>query len=400
MVFTLLMASTAFAEQSVMFSGFGTLGAVYSDSDVYGYRKDVSFNKGVFDGDVNFKTNSLLGAQIDVNLLTDVDIVIQGVLKDVPKDTFNRYITLAFIRYDLSPSWQFRVGRTAADVYLITEFRDVNFSYTWANAPTEVYGINPFKSLDGGDVTYSTRIANGTFSAKIFAGSAESEISSIQVVEDVALDNVYGVSLTYDEFDWLIQIKRTEVKIGNESETNLQLIAALQEIPDFLWPSADSFTETMRTKDARVAYTSVNGKYLTGNWLLNAELAHINSASDVIPDITSAYTSIAYELLDNTFYGVYGLIKSDRYVFDEPDANTELLLPIISAISGARNFYSANQKTLSLGWRYNFNTHMALTAQWSNTKIEDTGGTLWLRKANNAPAETVNTYQLNMSFTY
>lgn len=94
-------------------------------------------------------------------------------------------------------NWSVRVGRTAPDIFLLTEYRDVDFSYVWATAPNEVYGIIPYRSIDGLDVTYQQRALGGVFKTKLFTGSNETEISASTIVEEIKVEDVIGISLSF-----------------------------------------------------------------------------------------------------------------------------------------------------------------------------------------------------------
>jgi hypothetical protein len=60
-----------------------------SDSDHRGYRKDVSSNKGVFSGDIDFKQQSLLGLQANWSISPNLDAVYQGVLRDLAEPSLD-----------------------------------------------------------------------------------------------------------------------------------------------------------------------------------------------------------------------------------------------------------------------------------------------------------------------
>jgi hypothetical protein len=261
----------------LQFSGFATLGAVYSDSSHHGYRKDVSSDKGVYSGEIDLKQHSLLGLQTNWAISPSFDFVYQGVLRDLPEPSLDRYTTLAFLRYEMNTNWSFRVGRTAPDLFLLTEYRDVDFSYPWATAPNEIYGIIPYRSIDGVDVTYNQRVLGSVFKTKIFTGSSEAEISATSVVEEIKIEDLVGISLSLDHFNWIVQAKYTQATIANDAKTNQMGIDIISQVPDFLWPNADAFAQSLRLSGKQANYASVSAQYVWQDWLASAELARITS---------------------------------------------------------------------------------------------------------------------------
>lgn len=402
-LFALALPTTAseIGNDALQLSGFATLGSAFSDSEYHGYRKNVSSDQGVFSGNVDFKQHTLLGLQADWSASSSIDFVFQGVLRDLPKTSFDRLTTLAFLRYELNSNWTFRVGRTAPDLFLLTEYRDVDFSYIWATAPNEIYGIVPYKSIDGVDVTYSQRVFGGVFNSKFFTGSSAGEISTIEIIQETKIEDILGVSLSFDHFNWIVNGKYSQVKIANEAEVNKFLAESISNVPDFLWPNSQTFAQSLLMKGEEVSYLSVSGQYQWQSWLVSAELSQMNSPSDVIPRINSGYASISYRLNAHQFYTVFAFTDSNKYIFNEPGVNEDVLEELVDVTTKVMNFYAANQSTVSFGWRWDITNNIASSLQWNYTSVEAEGGTLWLNKIpHHDSEEKINTvlYTLSMVF--
>jgi len=389
------------SNEKVEFSGFTTIGAIYSDSDHHGYRKSVVSDDAVYSGEIDFKQHSLLGLQVDWSISSSIAAVYQGVLRDLPEPSLDRFTTLAFLSYEVNTNWTFRVGRTAPDLFLLTEYRDVDFSYIWATAPNEVYGIVPYRSIDGIDITYNQRALGGVFKAKLFTGASDAEISTNSTVEEVNIEDIFGISLSFDHFNWLVNVKHSQVSIANEPESNAFIVANINKIPDFLWPNAAGFSSSLLMKGQEVDYSSLSGQYQWLSWLASAEVSQIKSASEVIPKITSGYAALSYQINAHQFYSVYAFTESKNYVFDEPGVNEEALEEIIHATNDLMNFYAANQESISFGWRWDITSSMASSLQWNYTKLNKGGSTLWLNNSDHHDvAESINTYLLTLSMVF
>jgi len=383
------------------FSGFATLGAVVSDSDHHGYRKTVNSDEAVYSGEIDFKQHSLLGLQADWNISSNFDFVYQGVLRDLPEPSFDRYTTLAFLRYEMNTNWSIRVGRTAPDIFLLTEYRDVDFSYIWATAPNEVYGIVPYRSIDGIDVTYNKRGFGGVFTGKLFTGSSETEISASSTTEKVKIEDVIGISLSFDHFNWVVHAKHSQVNIANEPESNAFLASGISQIPDFLWPNSQAFAQSILMKGQEVSYSSVSGQYQWQNWLASAELSQVDSESDVVPKINSGYAALSYQINSHQMYGIYAYTDSRIYDFNEPGVNEAALEEVIHATNSLMNFYAPNQDTISLGWRWDISNNIASSLQWNYTTLSEGGSTLWINKGeSHDEAESINTFLFTLSMVF
>jgi hypothetical protein len=384
----------------VKFSGFGTLGIIYSDSKHYGYRKDIGSDQAVFAGDYDFTSNTLLGLQMDARLANSLDFVVQAVARDRVKSNLDRAITLGFLRYNASPNWSFRLGRTAIDLFYLTDSRDIDFSYHWATAPAEMYGLIPYRSIDGFDITYTTRFYDGTFSSKLFTGVSDAEISASGTNQTISLNNIVGVSLTYDHFNWLVQAKHTRVNIANEAESSQFVIDQIAQLPDFIWPNAGAFSQRIALKDRNANYSSVSAQYTWQPWQFTTEVSHTSSKADAIPDVTSGYAAISFQYHQHTFYSLYALTQSSNYQFNEPNVQVSYIPELVYAVDGMMNFYASNQQTVAVGWRWDLKSNLSMTLQFNNTHIENNGGTLWNNAGFDLSAESVNTTLLNLSVVF
>lgn len=391
----LLLSFSAFAQEA-RWSSFGTLGITLSDSDVYGYRNDIGSDNGVFSGDIDYKSHSLIGAQYEVAFTPKLDFVGQVVLRDITDAKFSDYITMGFLRYTPSASWSLKLGRLSPDLFPITEYRNINVAYTWANVPNEIYGMIPFKYLDGGEVSYTQRLHNGTLNIKIFGGVSQSTVAA-QINETLEIRNAIGSSFIYDQNDWNLQARYTQAEIGNDGEGALFLSQQINNIPDILWPNKSKLTNDLLVKGKVAEYISLSGQKYWNNWLFNFELAQIDSESESTSQIHAGYISSAYQIDAHTYYGVYAQTRANNYSFDEA-IDRNLIPELVFGIEQVMNFYSSNQQTLSIGWRWDISPLITSKLQINRTKIDSNGSTLWLNPTASDTGETINSAMFTLSF--
>lgn len=400
----LIFASHASANETenskLQFSGFATIGAVISDSDQYGYRKNIASDEAVYSGEIDFKQHSLLGLQANWLISPKFDAVYQSVLRDLPEPSLDRYTTLAFLRYEVNTNWNVRVGRIAPDLFLLTEYRDVDFSYIWATAPNEVYGIIPFRSIDGIDVSYKQRAFGGVLKAKLFTGSSSVESLGQSVVVNVQIENILGFALSIDQTDWTVQAKYSQFKFAKELLGYTVLAEYISQTPDFLWPNSQTFAQSILMKGIATNYYSVGGQYRWKNWSASTELSYVQQIKANKPNIISGYAALSYQLNTHQFYGIYAFTESNPYIFDEPGVNEDALKELIQGTTELLNFLSTSRHTTSLGWRWDMTNNIASSLQWSYAKLDEGSRSLWLNKSENSSAENVNTFLLTLSMVF
>lgn len=408
------VSAATIAAPTANVSGFGSLGVVTTDSEQFGFRSDFSKPDGVFDGDVDFEQTSKLGLQLDMIASPTIDAVVQVIYRDQQDYTLDSLLNLAFVRYAPSPEWSFRAGRTAFDLFLLTEYRDIDFALPWAHVPNEIYGMIPHRFVDGGDITYSRRWRDMTMSAKVFAGESEYGVTafSTEAVIPLNLDNIIGLALDAHSFNWDFAFNHTRLKFDNQQVSPLANGLAMlnQQVPgiEVIWPTAGIIAEHVDVNNREGRYTSVGGQYRFGTVTVMSELAHIDSESLAVQKVNSGYISAIYHTGQHNWYATFAFSDADK--FEVGEANEQVLSQIPGGqelLSSARfflNFYSVNQQTLSVGWRWDFHDNMSLKAQWDHTRIDDDGSTLWQPPAEalelNIPKGQVNTIFANVSFSF
>jgi hypothetical protein len=387
------------ADTDFSFSGFGTVGITTSDSKNYGFRQNISKRNGIYSGDWKFEDASLIGLQLDLTFNNNFQFISQLVLKDQVEQSFNDALELGFFRYNPSPAWSFRIGRTALDLFMMTEYRNVGFAYPWAHVPIELYGIVPNQNLDGVDLAYTLDLNQNLLRLKTFFGKSDSIIVTDRITLDANLENVYGMSLEYEFGNHIMRGNYTQAKtIDNESYDTQQLKAFIATIPSFIWPESNKAYDILSTDGKTFKYTTLGYKYNDVNWLVQSEIAQINSNSMAVSKLNNAYINISKKFNFNDIYMGYATTNSYYRYFaaDQPDAFKEISL----IVENAMNIYATKQYTYSLGWRWRFADNYSFKLQLDKTKLYKNRNTLWLSKGEATENESVHTVSANISFIF
>jgi hypothetical protein len=417
-VFLLLLVSNlVLAAPEVRVSGFGTIGVVTTDSNEFGYRADFSKTASVFKNDFDFAENTNLGIQFDIIATEEIDIVVQAIYRDQRELNLKTALNLAFIRYSPNANWSFRLGRTAYDLFLLTEYRDIGYAYTWAHVPSEIYGVLPHRYLDGVDLTYSKPLGDLTFSAKLFYGKNEFAVTAFSEPDapPFRFDNIVGLALDFQFINWDIAVNHTQLKF--DSQAIKPLIEGLTQldafVPNFsvIWPNAVDFANAADLDNRKGTYTSLSGQYRFDKVTLISELAKIKTDTLSVQGVKSGYLSGIYHTNAHNFFASIAFSQSEKFDLD----SSGIILPALEQVpSGLEaynasklllNYYSLNQKTVSIGWRWDFDQNMSFKLQLDHTRIDDGGSTFWQPPTVDTTPEVnrtghVNVFFANVSFLY
>lgn len=355
-------------------SGFGTLGITETDSETIGFRNDFSQNQIAYEGDYSTAPLSNLGVQMDALINSEWDAVAQWVYREQDKHDLDALTTMAFIRYSPSANWQFRAGRTAIDLFHLSEYRDVGIAYTWAKVPTEVYGFVPSRHIDGVDAQLFKDYSGVNFTLKGYYGEFESDFSS-SGHDPIAFKDITGVRLTAETFDWSISLRHTQARVESNNQT-IQFVVDEIINAEPLWPNSPEFADKLSMDDKEVTYSSLSGQYNLSPFLIMGEFAYISSQSSVLESVRNGYLSVIYQSDAHSFHLTQSFTDSTAYYFDEFVLSPQLLAPLIDAVERQLNAFATDQITRSIGWRFDVTPSVAVKVQWDNTEYKGRGSAL------------------------
>ncbi|GEA02777.1 hypothetical protein KUL17_16740 [Alteromonas sp. KUL17] len=374
-IFSLLLANNTSAEQNKLeVSGFGTLATATADTNKYQFRTDRSQAEFAKKDGFAFKPLSLIGVQLDYTLSGNLDFVGQFVYREQDRQNLDSITQMAFLRYDISPVWQVRAGRLAADIFHFSDTRDVSIAYPWVKVPTEVYGIVPARSFDGADISYTTPFSDFNLSVKGFWGSGKSDFTSNDY-NPITFNDLRSLGIEFVAFDWSVALKHTRTEAKNDNDDVAVVAAAVAQLQPF-WAGALKFSDEVSLRDASIHYTSVYFNRFLGDWELSGELSHINSDSIALRHSTNGFLNLSYLYGPHTFYALYSFANTDTYFLNEEqpgfpiNQNTAEIVLFVEEVASS---LAHHQQSFSLGWRWDLRENLAFKAQVERTDVKARG---------------------------
>jgi hypothetical protein len=119
-------------------SGFGSFGYVGTDTNSLGFIRNRTQTKSATKsgkGGGGVTTGSRLAIQLDINFNESWRTTVQWIARDHAGDFFEQNLELAFIGWRPTYDLDIRAGCLALDTFLISDHRNVGFSYPWKHPP-------------------------------------------------------------------------------------------------------------------------------------------------------------------------------------------------------------------------------------------------------------------------
>jgi len=347
-------------ERRLTVGGFGTLGALYHDSEGLEYRRSLNQSKGAEAGKVDFAVDTLAGLQLNGAWNRELESVIQVVSRYDTGESWRPRLTRGFIRYAPNESLMFRAGRVGYELLPRTDSRDVGYSYLSIRAPVEVFGILPRDHFDGADVTLTHPLAMGLARIKLYGGTATGTVVYHDRRVDLDGSKVWGGHVEYIGRDWGLRLGRGVFLAGDEANVD-PLIAGLRAAAT---PQAMALADDLAEKDRHTQFTV--GAITYDHDPLQARLfvSYAQSDNPVRPNGLLAALTLGYDLGQVTPFIGYALAEPHGEIqgTGRPDA-TPRLAAFNAAVFDAQTRARPEQSTLTLGLRYDFAPRMDLKLQ-------------------------------------
>lgn len=379
--------------QMIDIRGFGTLSGVYSDSESLAFRRDMTQEGRA--RQFSLSQDSLLGVQADILFTDALKASVQIVGKDRINNSLDESITWANLSYDFNNSWNVRVGRIGSDLTLIGDVGNIGYAYEWVRPPVDFYGAIPFYHFDGAELLYRHSFEQGNLSAKIFYGRSSSSFKYKTSESEFDLSPFSGLALRYENGGLTLRTAYARTEIDSLQQSGIDNLRTLLRTYSFI-PGVNETLSQLDIKHSPIDYYTAGAVYRYNSWKWLAEVSYMDTDMATVLPSLSAYAGVVKRFDD---FAVFGLLAHTHTTRSTYSANAQLPEPLLSYVQTGLNSTDFEQKTASVGIRWDVATNMALKAQWDRAWVAANQDLLWDGKSVTSD-EQVNIFTLSMNFIF
>jgi hypothetical protein len=386
------------ADSLFSFGAFGTLGMVHSSEDQADFTSTIFKPNGAgYTHAWSSDVDSRIGAQVAVNPTAQLSAVVQVIAEQNFDNTYKPHIEWANIKYQVTPDFSLRVGRTVFSSFLFADSRKEGYAIPWVRPPVDLYNLVPISSSDGVDTSYEWHIADAVNTVLATYGhtqlkypnGGDAEAGRQWAITDTVEYGPTTVYVTYHEahltvtplntfFDALRNFDPQGVVLANEYDQD----------------------------NKRLQFFGLGGIYNPSKWFMMGEWATTNLHS-ALGESTAWYVSTGYRLAKLTPYLTYGAVKADSNTSD-PGLNVSALPPFLagpaSGLNAGLNAILGSipiQHTISAGVRWDFMKDVDLKLQCDHTRMgKGSSGTLSQLQPDFRTGGTLNLLSVAIDFVW
>lgn len=353
------------AADSFTIGGFGTLGAVRNPSEQFGFIRDLTQSDGARDK-TSLEPDSILGLQLENTFSEQTRGVLQLVSRHTYTDNYTPRVSWAFLEHDPTPQLDIRAGRLGWDVYMLSDSRNVGYSYLWARPPIEYFGLQQVSHIDGADVVFTRPLGEGLFWTKAYAGVADEKLPlDTGDPYDLGGSTAYGAHVNYQQGDWWFRLGYNEVQLDKEVAAIEPLLAALRTTGD---PAQASLASDLSVEGATATHLVAGLIFERGPLQVQAMYDRATSDTLLFPDHHAGYAMLSYRVGSLTPFAYVAEVRSDRARRESgfppgspPDVQVRFLLD--DTVN--------RQRSVGAGVRWDFRPDAAFKLQVERIDAED-----------------------------
>jgi opacity protein-like surface antigen len=381
------------------FSGFGTLGVVHSsETDADFTNSTFKPNGAGFTRAWSPDVDSRLGAQVTANVTSQLSAVVQVISEQLYDNTYRPHVEWANTKYQFTPDLSVRVGRTVLSSFMFSDTRNVGYANPWVRPPVEVYSLVPISNSDGVDASYKLRV--GDF-VQTLVGSLGKNNPGLPPSQGGGTAHARALWLISDTIEY--GAATAHITYQNVHLTIPGLNRLFDAFRQF-GPQGIALANEYDQDDKLVSFIGVGAMYDPGRWFALGEWGHDDFHS-VLGSSTAWYVSGGYRLAKVTPYLTYSKVSVNSNTSD-PGLTLSTLPPFLmgpaTGLNEALNATLATiaeQRTISVGARWDFVKNVALKVQYDHTRIgAGSIGTLTNIQPGFAPGGTVNLFSVAIDF--
>jgi hypothetical protein len=385
------------------FGGFGTLGVVHSDQPLADFTASPFESAGA--GHTRAwspAVDSLIAAQVSAAFTSRLSAVLQVMSEQNADSSFTPHVEWANIKYQFSPDFSVRVGRTALGVFLVNDLRDVGFAYPWVRPPVEVYNLVPITNNDGIGFSYRFPAAGGSNTIDGSVGHAH---------YDYAIPNSHatGTAGATEQLTLVDTYQRGSATLRltyGQAHLTIPTFAPLFDAFREFGPQGIGIADRYDVDDRLIDFYGLSASYEPGDWFAMAEWGRVDTHS-VLGETTGWYVSSGYRFGAITPYATYAQVRPNTSAQD-PGLDLSALPPYLTAPAAALNSglnaslgTIASQRTLSLGARFDVRRNVDLKLQWDRINLgANSQGWLTNLQPGFRPGSSLTVITLNLDFVF
>lgn len=321
-----------------------------------------------YDTTLGFDSQTLAGLQVSKRVNDNTSATLQLISRG--SQGYETEAAWAYITYEATENTDIRFGRLRTPFFHYSDFLEVGYAYNWITPPGIVYRLDSMSSITGIDVTHRFTLGATDGSIQVYAGRFKDDFDLDGDTYEMELQSAGGavLSLNHGDFGARASYHRAEFFINGVDNTVIDGLT-----------TADSIGAALKSARKLDAYATLAAKAGLGNISPSGEVSKFYQAS------------LFWDNGSTSLVGEYTGLRHDSYMLNDDDAWLVSFAQRFGSVTAhltyayaedkfksgdigqLQRFTEAEDSSVTLGLRYDYNSSVAFKAEASyiTTKTTD-----------------------------
>ena len=374
------------------FNGFGTLGVVHSDEDQADFVSNLFAPDGAgYTRAWSPEVDSRLGLQLTADISPRLTGVLQLVSEQRYDESYTPSVEWANLRYDITPDLSVRAGRMVLSSFMVSDYRKVGYAIPWVRPPEEVYRLVPVTNFDGVEFSYRSRFDGLTNTLRVTYGG---KVAKMPGGREGTARNIVFLTNTLEWGATTLSASYGRPRVTIDGKNLHALFDGFRQFG----PEGAAIADRYDTDDKRYEAMALGARYDPGDWFVMGEWTHVNSRT-FFGDARGWYVSGGYRFGVVTPYVTLARVWVDSRTSD-PGLSAPQADDLNTALNGLLGSV-AQQKSVTLGARWDFARNAALKVQYERLDLDDgSPGVLVNTQPGFEPGGRVDLFSVSLDFVF
>ena len=397
-IILMFVAGPALAAENdaLKINAFGTLGLVHSDNDKADFVTTVVQSRGAgYTRDWSGVVDSRLGVQLTYLPTDKLSAVLQVIAEQRDDGVIRPEVEWAYLQYAITPSLSVRIGRTVLPTYLHSQYRKVSYANHWVRPPAEFYVV-PVNNSDGISILFNRHFGELNYALHGVFGQGDQDQAGdlrTEAKNTLAIANTFEYGAATLRFAY------------SQSQLTSKEINELFDVYRLFGSQGSAIADRYNMDYKRLRIFTVGGSYDPGAWFVMSEWSKTKIES-FFGNSIAWYVSGGYRLGSVTPYLTYAQTRSagdgSKQQLDAGSA-PPFLAGLANNLNGvlAAMTRPVDQKTITMGARWDFASNAAFKVQYDHINLDDnSSGVLTNVQPDFKLGDSVNLLSLVVDFTF
>jgi hypothetical protein len=204
-----MIATAKAGDISTTISGYGTVGGTFTSDSKFAYHHGVDEFTGA-SNTIDIGLESRIGVQAVFDFGSGFSVTAQELARERGDKNFDLGTEWLYAQYQATSDLKLRLGRVVLPSFLLSDSRNVGYAAPWFRAPNELYALEPFQNLDGGQVLWHHGIGPVAVSLQMSYGTAKQDLQINGLAITVSANYGINESATIEYGNFLVRASQTK----------------------------------------------------------------------------------------------------------------------------------------------------------------------------------------------